>query len=194
MGGEGGWWVQGASAGLPPPQGTVLLPAPCSAAPLLPQVRSKLLPALMEWDLCQAAAALRIRSSSSGGGGLGALGIHSPPQLPSSSTRSIPQVELRPVEVQKVHGQRGVKAAEVGEDGEERHWRYVLRWERSQVDLEGLGRLQVRVWWAGLGGGGAAWLALLPVVSERGLPGGGAASLHCLQAAVVGSTPCVMLC
>eukprot|EP00887_Chlorella_sp_A99_P003372 scaffold7.g3372.t1 len=84
----------------------------------LPAVRSKMLPALMEWDLQQQAAGAVAAAGSSSAG-----------------------VELRAAEVQKVHGVRGTKPS--AED-EERHWRYVLRWERTQLDTEGLGTLEVR--------------------------------------------------
>ncbi|EFN56935.1 hypothetical protein CHLNCDRAFT_143468 [Chlorella variabilis] len=80
----------------------------------LPAVRSKLLPVLLEWDLQQE--------------GRGE-GEHGPAE----------GVEFRAVEVQKVHGLKSKIDELTGA-----HWRYVLRWERVDSDVEGLGELQVQ--------------------------------------------------
>ncbi|PRW33965.1 flap endonuclease GEN-like protein 1 [Chlorella sorokiniana] len=107
----------------------------------LADVRSKLLPVLLEWDLKQQG----LRQAGEDGAG---------------------EVEFQAAEIQKVHGHKAKLEALTAA-----HWRYVVRWERLDRDLEPVGLLEVRA--KKPRGKAAAVAAAAAEGAEEGEEGGG---------------------
>ena len=85
------------------------LPPPLMLRWSVSTFRSKMIPALLEWDL---------RCGGGDGGG-----------ADNSNNNS---AEFKPVRIKKVHGG----------GGEETKWRYLVEFERTEVDVESLGRIK----------------------------------------------------